>query len=113
MWACPPSYCTAKFKKVFLPSFLYGVLSFLSNRFLKVLRETFYWRDAGATVNPELIECSVFCNSFVLYFARDCYSGQSCFVVERILREKSVARPIFHLTGKTIVVKVTLYLTLL
>jgi len=73
----------------------------------------FYWRDAGATVNPELIECSAFCSSFVLYFARDFNSSQSCFVVERILHEKSVAMPIFHLTGKTIVVKASSYLNLL
>jgi len=57
-----------------------------------------YWSDSGATVNPELMECSVFCSSFVLYIVRDFYSGQSRFVVERILQEKSVARPVFHLT---------------
>jgi hypothetical protein len=59
----------------------------------------FYWRGAAATVNPELIECSAFCSSFVLYFVRDFYSGQSGFVVERILHEKSVARSIFPPEG--------------
>lgn len=114
MWAClPSSSSTAKFKTVFLPSFISGILSFLSNWFLKVLRGLFYWRDACANVNPERIECNAFCSSFVLYFARDFYSGQSCFFVERILHEGSVARPIFHLNGKTNVVKATSYFTLL
>ena len=114
VWAYPSSSSsTAKFRTVFLLSFLSGVLSFLSNRFLEILRGMFYWRDAGATVNQDLVECSAFCSFFVLCVARDFYSVQKCIVVERILHETSVTRPIFHLTWKTIVVKTTSYLTLL
>jgi hypothetical protein len=106
VWAYPSSSSsTAKFRTVFLLSFLSGVLSFLGNWFLEILRGMFYWRDAGATVNQELMESSAFCSSFILCFAWDIYSGQSCIVVEIILHEKSVTRSIFNLTGKQSLLK--------